>query len=324
MEVIRVPQSINPMYIEYIPDDLKIIIFYKLLDMGDNSWWTYMTTSYLVKRVVNKEYVIKNYLKSKLPIWYDILVEYEDITIDEDHLRAAFNSYDINKYFLSYDVITQYKLLRNIAETIKLDDITSVDYLRRLFTPMMFLPGTRYIQNVFGRYITKRNLPILYDKIKHIDISRLNPYTHGQISEELGLTKGQAYNVRTWLQISLALSMILDAGAPEILKFTIIGIVDKNFIVDVNSHGPPDYYGLIHYALLMDKNFNLDIQSGEILEFLTFSIWTLSSTLCEEVVRTFPKKILDTLAIYVRSQIPDMHTGSYTIYLDYVKFVLNL
>lgn len=305
-------------YLEHVPDDIKVILMYKLLDSG-KGWEEFMDTSALIKRAVSKEQVIKDYLKSRYPSWYDILINIEDINIDEDLLRKTYDLYTINKYFLVYLVLIKNDSLRHIADLFKFDD-SIIEY----YNTNESLLKNRYIQNVFGRYILEKNFPALYDYIKHIDISSLKGVSQDALS--LFIEASIKKNVRTWLQLCAALvNLPINTNRKTLYAIFTTGIIPRDYILTHNlSHQMGLYSGFVYHFLLSNKHFNIEMQSLGILEDVLYTIFSLDPHLCEETITHISKVILHKIISNIEGALIADIRNPHSEYKDFIKFLLYL
>lgn len=310
-------------YLDIIPDDIKVLIWYKLLDAGAYDF-QFTLISTIVRRATDKEHVILNYLKSRYATWYDIIINEEDITIDENYLRSTYKLYFMNKYYLVYLVLTRNFKLMEITSSFNFIH-TLPKILNSYLSADRYHQAGQYTHNIYGRYILKRELPWLYSKIRHIDISSIKRWISFQEYDIRNLQID--YNGQTWLQFCGSLNRYLE-NVGNVMSCQVLktGTVPTDYIHPTGmKYTMGAYVGLIDYALLLNPEFDLRMQGINVTSYMLFSTFILDYRLCEQVAGIIPSDILTKFIEYSVDRIDDdeYEDDEYFGYMDFVKFMIE-
>lgn len=290
-------------YFEILNKDVLVNIFYKLLDVGTynetheagsaiknkdgDAWLNFIHMSYNVRLLLNDPVVINLYMNSKYPDWYAIISE-EDIVPYEIQLRGELTFYELSRAYIPYVILINFKY-RNIRHDI--ETLTLQQYLHN-YRHIYDFELDYYSSNIFGLYLIRKTFPLLYDKIKHInlwDTINRNSYDKSDPTPE------------SW--ISGPIYSLSEVDDEELQSYMVTGKLPPNYILTQTI--VEDYHTLLMYLLLKDPQFDLNIQAPEIIDLILSDLFNHSKILFNDVLSIVPVSVLISIVEYYRKDIID-------------------
>lgn len=290
-------------YFEILNKDVLVNIFYKLLDVGTynetreagsairnkdgDAWLKFINMSYNVRLLLNDPVVINLYMKSKYPDWYAIISE-EDIVPYEIQLRSELTFYELNRAYIPYVVLIYFKYnkIRHDIETLTLQQ-----YLHE-YRHIYDFELDYYSSNIFGLYLIRKTFPLLYDKIKHInlwDSINRNSFDRSEPTPQSWIS-GPVYSFGR-------------VNDEELRSYMVTGKLPLNYILKETIM--EDYGVFLMYILLKDPQFDLNIQDPEIISTILADLFDYSKILFNDVLSIVPISVLISIVEYYRKDILD-------------------
>lgn len=309
----------NLTYFEIIPEDLVILIFYKLVNTTD-IWRDFMEYSYQIKKILNKSIVAKNYLKRYQADWYDIIQD-EPLAPGELSLRADLDEYDLSLDFLFIRSLEYYQLLSDV-KNLTLDGFVVLRWLDRVNTSNPY-----GLLNIAGRYMFKKTFPYIYNKIKGVNIMRTK---RGSSSQYTVIRQtDRTYGPDNWLTVCYVFDHMLELRIDkEIINYILTGKISKDYIILFNDNNNENFImdgpeSLILYSLFNDTQFNLRIQKDASLHHMLFMIWQFGREICEEVINILSNDILSRISKYIIFNMQGLIDRPSDVYQDMTNFILS-